>query len=165
MFRHSALRLGLRFLPLALLLAACDGTVSGIHRTRGTVPAVYPDAPSDAEPRDDHAGEPTMIRAQHLVVMHRDSKGAPPTMTRSRDEARARAEEALERIKKGEDINAIIGEYSDEPGAAQRNGDLNRFSRKMMVKKFSDVAFKLKPGEVSGVVESEFGFHVIRRTE
>jgi hypothetical protein len=154
----------LGILPLLACLCACDGTISAMHDTRGTVPSVYPDAPS-TEPRDDHSGEPTMIRAQHLVVMHRDSKNAPPTMTRTKDEARARAEEALERIQKGEDMDKIIAEYSDEPGAAQRYGDLGKFSRKMMVKKFSDVAFKLKPGEISGIVESEFGFHVIRRTE
>ena len=149
----------------ALASAACDGTISGIHRTRGTVPAVFPDQAGPVEAKDSHDGEPTMIRAQHLVVMHRESKNAPPTMVRSKDEARARAEEALEKIKAGEDVDAVIGKYSDEPGAAQRAGDLGKFSRKMMVKKFSDAAFKLKPGEVSAIIESEFGFHVIRRTE
>jgi peptidyl-prolyl cis-trans isomerase NIMA-interacting 1 len=59
----------------------------------------------------------------------------------------------------------VVAEYSDEPGAAQRGGDLGKFGKKQMVRKFSEAAFKLEIGEVSEVVESEFGFHVIKRTE
>jgi peptidyl-prolyl cis-trans isomerase NIMA-interacting 1 len=151
---------------LPLLAAACDGTLSGMHTTRGTLPVTYPDkpqreVPAEARPHD----EPNMIRAQHLLVMHRDSRGAPPTIVRNKGEARARAEEALSKIKQGANVDEIISKYSDEPGAAERAGDLGTFARKMMVKKFSEAAFKLKPGEVSDIVETEFGFHVIRRTE
>ncbi len=147
---------------LALSLAACDGTLSGMHRTRGTVPVVYPDpVVEDARPADG----PTMIRAQHLLVMYRDSRGAPPTITRSKAEARARAEEALRKIKEGASVDEIMATYSDEPGAEERKGDLGTFTRKQMVRRFSDAAFKLQVGEVSDVVETEFGFHVIRRTE
>ena len=156
-------------LPCSCLLAlaalsACDGTLTGMHATRGTVPVVYADAPLPEKP-EGKSDEPLMIRAQHLVVMHRDSRNAPPVMVRTRAEAKARAEEALQKIKDGADTDEIIAKYSDEPGAAERKGDLGRFSKKQMVKKFSEVAFKLKPGELSEVIETEFGFHVIRRTE
>jgi hypothetical protein len=156
--------------PLALVLAsllgvACDGTLSGMHATRGVLPVVYPDPEPVAEPVELHLGEPAQIRAQHMLVMHSGSRNAPPTVVRTREEARERAEEALAKIKAGGNVDEIIGAYSDERGAAERAGDLGPFSRKMMVKKFSDAAFKLKVGEVSGIVESEFGFHIIRRTE
>lgn len=146
----------------SLALAACDGTLSGMHTTRGTVPAVYPDAIVEEAPQ---AAGPTMIRAQHLLVMHRESRGAPPTVVRSKAEARARAEEALRKIKAGGNVDEIMATYSDEPGADERKGDLGTFTRKQMVRRFSDAAFRLGVGEVSDVVETEFGFHVIRRTE
>lgn len=153
-----------RTLGTVALLAGCDGTLTGMHETRGRVPAVYADPPAAAD-GNDHANEPTMIRAQHLLVMHRDSRNAPPTVVRTKAEAKARAEEARKKMLDGGNVDEIMGRYSDEPGAAERKGDLGQFSRKMMVKRFSDAAFKLKPGDISEVVETEFGFHVIRRTE
>jgi parvulin-like peptidyl-prolyl isomerase len=111
------------------------------------------------------ASKPTSIAASHFLVMYKGSMRAPETVTRTKDEAKARALEGLAKVKKGEDFAKIVGEYSDEPGAAQRGGALGDFTADRMVKPFSDAAFALKVGQVSGLVETPFGFHVIKRTK
>lgn len=152
---------------LGPLAWACDGTLSGMHTTRGVLPTIYVDPLPSASPDSHRTNEPSSIKAQHMLVMHRDSRNAPPTIVRTREEAFARAEEAYNKIDEGAPIDEIISRYSDEPGAAQREppGSLGTFSRRSMVKKFSDAAFKLQVGEVSGIIETEFGFHIIKRLE
>ncbi len=113
---------------------------------------------------EDLAG-PEEIAARHLLVSYQGALRASPSVTRSKAEAEARAAEALKRAQAGEDFELLVKEYSDEPGAAERGGSLGTFQRGMMVPAFEKAAFKLTPGQVSELVETQFGFHVIQRTE
>jgi peptidyl-prolyl cis-trans isomerase NIMA-interacting 1 len=152
-------------------LLACSLLVGCVVTPRGAV-GDPPDGPappkpvlSEPEREEVHPNEPHEIAARHLLVAYRGAERAAPTMTRTRDEAKARATEALTRAKNGVDFVFLVKEYSDEPGAAERGGDLGRFERRTVVKPFADAAFALKPGEISDLVETSFGFHVIQRTE
>jgi parvulin-like peptidyl-prolyl isomerase len=108
---------------------------------------------------------PTEIAAQHILVAYRGAERAPAGVTRSKAEARARAAEVEAKAKAGEDFTALVAQYSDDPGAKDRMGSLGKFSRGKMDKAFSDAAFQLRVDEVSDVVETKFGFHVIKRNQ
>ncbi|MEM9877582.1 MAG: peptidylprolyl isomerase [Myxococcota bacterium] len=124
------------------------------------------DARSGASTGDggSRAGQPAEIGARHILVMHEESQSRPEGVERSRAEARVRATECLVKLRGGADFTEMVEAYSDEPGAAERGGDLGMFSRDVMVKPFADAAFGLKVGEVSELVETVFGFHLIKRT-
>jgi len=84
---------------------------------------------------------------------------------RQRDEARATAERILARLKSTPDAFAELAkQHSQDAGTAIKGGDLDFFSRGSMVKPFEDAAFRMKEGQISGIVESDFGFHIIRLT-
>ena len=80
--------------------------------------------------------------------------------------AREKAESILQQVKQSPAKFAELAKkYSADPGSAANGGDLGLFGRGMMVKPFEDAAFSLKPGEISGVVQSDFGFHIIKLLE
>lgn len=79
--------------------------------------------------------------------------------------ARAKAEDILRRVRAGEDFAKLADEFTEDPSGRGHGGDLGWFGRGVMVKPFEDAAFALKPGEVSGIVESPFGFHIIKLEE
>ncbi len=104
-------------------------------------------------------GTPEERRASHILV-----KSGTDASEAQKEAARARAGELLAKLKAGADFAATAKAESQDPGSAAAGGDLGYFTRDTMVKPFADAAFALKEGETSAVVESEFGFHIIRLT-
>jgi hypothetical protein len=167
--RHAALLLA------ALALLACEEAPppappapsapppasAAAPPTAATPPAATPSAAAPAAPE----APPESITAQHILVAYRGAKGAPKKVTRTKAEAQKRAEEALAKAKAGENFIELVKTYSDDEGTVERLGSLGRFQRDAMVKPFADAAFALKVNEISGVVESPFGFHVIKRNQ
>ncbi|OGB05513.1 MAG: peptidylprolyl isomerase [Burkholderiales bacterium RIFCSPHIGHO2_12_FULL_69_20] len=97
-------------------------------------------------------------RARHILI--KADKDAAPDI---KQKAKARAEALLADARKNPAAFADLAQKnSDDPGSATQGGDLDFFGRGAMVKPFEDAAFAMKPGEISNVVESDFGYHVIK---
>lgn len=97
------------------------------------------------------------LRASHILL--RVPMEATP---QQKEIVRAKAVALLARIRKGEDFAKLARENSEDKGSAGRGGQLDDFARGQMVTPFEQAAYALKPGEVSDVVESPFGFHIIK---
>jgi peptidyl-prolyl cis-trans isomerase D len=100
-------------------------------------------------------------RASHILI------NAPKDMAADeRKKARAKADTLLEQVRKAPDSFADAArKNSQDPGSAPNGGDLDFFGRGAMVKPFEDAAFALKKGDISDVVESDFGYHIIKLTD
>ncbi|TKD08366.1 peptidylprolyl isomerase [Polyangium fumosum] len=152
--------------PLGFLAAKPQGGAAHTE-TASTQPATQatpatpprPTAPAQQQPPRE------MFGAKHFLVMYKGSMRAPANITRTKEEAKARAEEGLKKVKDGGKFETIVGEYSDEPNAGARGGDLGLFPKGAMVGPFQEAVEKLKVNEVSGLVETPFGYHVILRTK
>jgi NIMA-interacting peptidyl-prolyl cis-trans isomerase 1 len=157
----------------ALLLASASGCASlatSPEWTGGGLVVLAPARAAEEEAaeiseRERIARMPKEVGARHILVMHSKSKEKPESITRTREEALKRAQECLLKVRSGADWNGLVKEYSDEPGSDDRHGDLGLFARGQMVKAFSEAAFNLRIGQISEVVETPYGFHIIQRTE
>jgi parvulin-like peptidyl-prolyl isomerase len=115
--------------------------------------------------RERKPDEPAKVTVKHILVKYAGSKRADASITRTREDACLRALEARAKLEQGTSFGDVVKSYSDEAGAASREGMLGAVSRSEVAPPFADAAFELHVGDVSYVVESEFGFHVIMRTE
>ncbi|MFN0149463.1 MAG: peptidylprolyl isomerase [bacterium] len=104
--------------------------------------------------------EPPGIRASHILI--RANRTDPDSLKLA---ARARADAALAQIKGGSDFAAVATEKSEDTGSAPNGGDVGFFSRGRMVPEFESAAFALEVGDVSPVVETQFGYHIIKVTD
>lgn len=103
---------------------------------------------------------PEMVKARHILV--KVDAGASKA---DKKKAKEKAEGILKKIKSGEDFEEIASELSDDTFSKSKGGDLGFFTRGRMVKSFEDAAFSLKPGEISDIVETKFGYHIIKLDE
>lgn len=110
--------------------------------------------------RQDEFKVPEKVKARHILVM-----AAAKASEEEKKRAREKAEEILKRIKAGEDFAKLASEFSDDPGSKAKGGDLGFFARGKMVKPFEEAAFSLAAGQVSDIVETPFGYHIIKVEE
>jgi peptidyl-prolyl cis-trans isomerase C len=100
--------------------------------------------------------QPEQVQASHILI-----KVDPDAEESQRAAARKKIEEIQQKLREGEDFAALATAFSEGPSSA-KGGDLGYFRRGQMLKPFEEAAFALRPGEVSDVVETRFGYHLIK---
>jgi peptidyl-prolyl cis-trans isomerase SurA len=98
---------------------------------------------------------PATVSLQQVIV-------SPEASAEAKERARATAEDVRRQLSEGADFAVLARRYSEDPGSREHGGDLGWFRRGRMVRAFEDVAFAMRPGQLSPIVETEFGFHIIR---
>lgn len=96
---------------------------------------------------------PEQVKASHILILS------------SEENAEAKAAAVLEELKTGKDFAELAKVKSQDPGSSSKGGDLGFFGRSRMAKEFEDAAFALKPGQLSDVVKTQFGYHIIKVEE
>jgi NIMA-interacting peptidyl-prolyl cis-trans isomerase 1 len=164
-------------LLIALSLPACDGSEAPGAPSASSPPSARPppgattapDATATAAAATSAAAvdptPPAQIAAQHVLVAYKGAKSAPKEVTRTKEEAKALAGEVRDKAKGGADFAELAKAHSDDLGSKERLGSLGTFRPEEMVEPFSKAAFALPVGGVSDVVETPFGFHVIKRNQ
>jgi peptidyl-prolyl cis-trans isomerase C len=123
--------------------------------------AVKPEAVTDFyQKNQDKFQQGPRVHASHILI------GIPQNAdAATKQQAKAKADGLLKDLKAGKDFAAAAKENSQDPGSAPNGGDLGYFEQGQMVPPFEQAAFALKPGEVSEVVETQFGYHIIKVAE
>jgi NIMA-interacting peptidyl-prolyl cis-trans isomerase 1 len=143
---------------MAAALALAPGRISDALAT--------PEGYAVVERLPDPAAGPERIAARHILIGYAGSPQVVAGATRTESEARALAQQVVTKAREPKaDWNALAAEYTDEPGGKERAGDLGKFGRHQMVPAFEQAAFALPVGQISDVVQSPFGFHIIQRYE
>ena len=123
--------------------------------------------------------EPESMRASHILIgarrlqlrnemqAHgkRDDAQLERAVADEMNQRRARAADLLNQLKRGADFATLARRYSDDPGTRERGGDLGLFTRDTHTPRFDAAAFALKPGQLSDIIETEYGFHIIHAGE
>ena len=123
--------------------------------------------PSGAAPTAPAAeAPPTSVGAAHILIAYKGSLGAGKTVTRTKAEAKKRADEARDKLVAHQGtFEELVAKYSDDDLSKPAGGKIGNFERNVFPPAFSDAAFGMAVGAVSEVVETPRGFHVITRTK
>lgn len=100
------------------------------------------------------------IKASHILIGYHNSEGNIDTAY-----AKMRADSVLAQLRAGASFEELALKYSDDPGSKEKGGDLGYFERRMMVKEFDETAFKMEVGQISDLVQTNFGYHIIKLTD
>ena len=155
-------------LVASFALAGCAGASSpGEGKPAASAEAQSPGAACLANASRERAPKsekdlPSLTLKQ-ILIHHAESKNAKEGVTRSREQACLRAAEARDKVVAGADFDAAVAEYSDEAGAQSRAGMVGNVKREELVKPVADAAFALEVNEMSDLVETPFGFHLLLR--
>ena len=103
------------------------------------------------------------VTASHILLKTIDDNGNELS-DKKKKEAKKKAEEALKKVKSGEDFAQVAKEYSED-STASNGGELGTFGRGQMVSEFENAAFSMKPGEISDIIKTQYGYHIIKVTE
>ncbi len=126
---------------------------------KGKVQITEQDAKDFYNSNQDKFAQPEMAHARHILIA---AKEAEPKA--DKDRKRAKLVQIKKQLKDGADFAELAKQYSDCP-SKERGGDLGFFPRGQMVKPFDQAAFKMMPGDISDIVETEFGYHLIKLEE
>jgi peptidyl-prolyl cis-trans isomerase C len=106
--------------------------------------------------------QPELVQARHILLMTIDPSTHTPLATNAVAAKRKQAEDLLKQIRGGADFAELAKKYSEDPGSKENGGELPEFSRGQMVPEFESAAFALGTNQVSDIVTSQFGFHIIK---
>ena len=104
--------------------------------------------------------QPELAHAFHILILAKESD---PKV--DKDRKREKLVQVKKKLKEGGDFAVLAKQYSEDPGSKERGGDLGFFPKGQMVKPFDQAVFKMTPGEISDIVETEFGYHLIKLEE
>tara|TARA_R110002050_G_scaffold109799_1_gene221436 strand:+ start:179372 stop:180742 length:1371 start_codon:yes stop_codon:yes gene_type:complete len=137
-----------------MLTEQMQGSItSGVDISPKEVRLFFNDIPKDSLPFIN-----SEVVVEHIMI-------DPVISEEERNLSKSKIEEIRQRVLKGEDFGTLAFLYSEDPGSAKKNGELGFMKRDALVKEFSAVAFSIQPGQVSEIVETEFGYHIIQLVE
>lgn len=149
----SYLLIGIVIISLLLLISACSKKQQEQNSAEPQEEVLKQQAEQDP---------PGEIHAAHILLMYKGSMRAGEQIERTKEEALVQIEDLKKRINDGADFAQLARMYSDCP-SSNKGGDLGTFGKGQMVQAFEDAAFALEKGQVSDIVETPFGFHIIKR--
>lgn len=128
-----------------------------INVTEDDVKKFYDDNPSKFE-------QPETVRASHILIGTRDPNTNKDLSDEQKAAKKKKAEDILKRARAGEDFAKLAKEYSEDPGSKDKGGEYT-FARGQMVPEFEAAAFSLKTNEISDIVTTQYGYHIIKLSE